>query len=191
MESSNTTISKKKSDNSFSSNENDFVDNLFRERGIRFTKNSNGEYDIGVSFHLIEFPELITDRKLIIKFGKVSGAFDCSYCNLTSLEGCPKEVGSYFYCSECVNLTSLEGAPKTVGGNFNCSNCQNLTSLEGCPREVWGNFYCVFCRGLKSLKGAPERVGRSFYCYDCGVKFTEDDVKEHCKVSEKIFVQFF
>ena len=56
-----------------------------------------------------------------IKFGRVSGNFDCSKNQLGSLEGCPKEVGGNFIC--CNNkLSSLADAPISVGGDFNCSN---------------------------------------------------------------------
>jgi hypothetical protein len=37
-------------------------------------------------------------KKLPIKFGKVSGDFDCAWNNLTTLEGCPNYVGRHFYC---------------------------------------------------------------------------------------------
>jgi hypothetical protein len=36
-------------------------------------------------------------KKLPVKFGKVSGFFDCSTSNLTTLENCPKYVGRNFY----------------------------------------------------------------------------------------------
>ena len=122
----------KKSTNSFLSEENEFVDNLFNDRGIKFTKNSNGEYDINGNFDLFYFPELIVDGKLIIKFGKVSGKFSCHQCyNLTSLEGCPREVSGYFWCSDCFNLTSLEGNTKEVGGDFYCNGCDSLISICG------------------------------------------------------------
>ena len=49
----------------------------------------------------------------------VTGYFDCSNNNLTSLEGAPKEVGGDFDCSDN-KLISLEGAPKEVGGGFDC-----------------------------------------------------------------------
>ena len=39
------------------------------------------------------------------------------------------------------NLTSLEGAPEIVGGNFDCAFNKKLKSLEGCPKEVGGDFY--------------------------------------------------
>ena len=87
-------------------------------------KNVNGEFDIDGDFYLKDYEYLIVDGKLAVKFGKVSGDFECS---------------------ECENLTSLEGSPREVGGNFDCSGCKNLTSLEGCPREVGGIFYCYDC----------------------------------------------
>ena len=97
-----------------------------------------------------------------IRFGKISGSFNCSENSLSSLEGAPREVGGGFYCSEN-QLTSLEGAPREVGGDFDCSYNQ-LTSLKGAPREVGGNFYC-HRNQLTSLKGAPRGVRRDFYCH--------------------------
>jgi len=120
--------------------------------------------------------------KLPIKFRNVSGFFDCSGNNLTSLEGCPEMVGGDFNCS-CNNLTSLLGSPKTVLGsfycrgnkltslegglktvlgNFNCYN-NNLTSLEGSPKTVLGNFNCGGNK-LTSLLGSPKTVGSNFIC---------------------------
>ena len=95
-----------------------------------------------------------------IKFGKVTEDFNCVNNNLTSLEGCPKEVGGNFYC-HYNNLTSLEGCPKEVNGNFNCSN-NNLTSLKFGPEKVNGNFNCSH-NSLTSLEGCPKEVGEVFY----------------------------
>ena len=100
--------------------------------------------------------------KLVVKFGVVKGDFDCSYINLTSLEGTPQEVGGDFDCGEN-QLTSLEGAPQEVGGSFGCSNNQ-LISLKGAPQEVSGSFWCRENQ-LTSLEGAPQVVGGRF---DCG-----------------------
>jgi hypothetical protein len=55
----------------------------------------------------------------ILKNVTVSGYFNCSYNNLTSLDGAPKTVGGDFVCTQN-QLTSLTGAPKTVGGDFFC-----------------------------------------------------------------------
>jgi hypothetical protein len=54
-----------------------------------------------------------------VRFGKVSGDFDCTGNLLTSLEHCPISVGGYFDCSINI-LTSLEGCPVSVGGDFYC-----------------------------------------------------------------------
>ena len=133
-----------------------------------FEKNASGEFDIGGNFDLIGYEYLIVDGKLAVKFGKVSRNFICAYCeNLTSLEGCPREVGGNFNCYYCENLTSLKGCPEEVGGSFDCNNCENLKSLEGCPKEVGGYFDCSDCINLKSLKGCPEKVGGTFDCSGC------------------------
>lgn len=73
--------------------------------------------------------------ELPIKFGKVGGHFDCSYNELTSLEGSPREVGGLFYCYGN-DLTTLEGAPEKVGKIFDCTR-NKLTTLKGGPEEVW------------------------------------------------------
>ena len=102
------------------------------------------------------------DKKgFTINFGKVTGDFNCSSLDLTSLKGSPQEVGGNFYCSYNY-LTSLEGAPQEVGGNFNC-NYNKLTSLEGAPQKVGGDFECQ-SNQLKSLEGAPQKVGGRFNC---------------------------
>jgi hypothetical protein len=79
--------------------------------------------------------------RIPVQFKKVSGYFDCSYNQLTTLEGAPESVGKNF---DCFNnkLTTLEGAPRSVGEDFWCSHNQ-LTSLQGAPDSVGGSFYCI------------------------------------------------
>jgi hypothetical protein len=67
--------------------------------------------------------------KLPLKFGVVSGYFDCADNQLTTLEGSPSWVGGYFDCADN-QLTTLEGSPSWVGGYFDCYSNQ-LTTLEG------------------------------------------------------------
>ena len=59
-----------------------------------------------------------------IKFGTVTGDFDCSYNNLTNLEGAPIYVGGNFWCCDRWNdphLESLQGAEECIiGGDFDC-----------------------------------------------------------------------
>ena len=90
-----------------------------------------------------------------VKFGKVSGDFDCSGNQLTSLEGAPQEVRVDFNCYDN-KLTSLEGAPQKVGGHFVCDYNQ-LTSLEGAPQQIRWSFSCEENQ-LTSLEGAPQTV---------------------------------
>lgn len=54
------------------------------------------------------------------QFGKVTGSFNCSGNELTSLKGCPTSVGRSFYCSNN-KLVSLKGCPPSVV-DFRCSN---------------------------------------------------------------------
>jgi len=70
----------------------------------------------------------------------VTGWFDCSHNDLTSLEGSPRSVGLNFDCGYN-KLISLKGAPKSVDGYFYCIN-NNITDLEGGPESVGEYFYC-------------------------------------------------
>ena len=168
--------------------------------------NNDGSYDVNDDVNLKNFEHFISKGKLTVKFNKVSGAFICINLNLTSLDGCPKEVGEMFNCADN-NLTSLKGCPEKVGTFFICSN-NNLTSLEGCPKEVKGWFNCQKNK-LASLKGCPEKIGGNFNCsgnkltslegaptkvsgdFDCSnnrKKFTKSDIEEVCKVKGSINV---
>ena len=73
-----------------------------------------------------------------IRFGKVSGDFDCYNNQLRTLEGSPRGVGGDF---DCYNnqLRTLEGAPRKVDGMFSCSY-NPLISLEGAPEMIKGHF---------------------------------------------------
>ena len=168
-----------------------------------YTLNDRGEVDVdgGVDLRkkgLKEFPSFI-------QFGIVKGFFDCSYNNLTSLKGAPKEVGSKFDCryNELIsleespkevgedfycqgnNLTTLKGAPNRVNGYFNCT-FNNLITLEGAPSEVGRDFDC-YSNNLTTLKGAPNRVKGYFNCSINSTQFTKDDVKKVC-IAKKIIV---
>ena len=55
-----------------------------------------------------------------------TGDFDCSYNELTSLEGAPTTVNGHFNCIEN-DLTSLDGCPKKVDGDFDISKGTGFT----------------------------------------------------------------
>lgn len=57
------------------------------------------------------------DGLIPVKFGKVSGSFNCNDCGLTTLKNSPIEVGDYF-CASGNKILSLEGCPKKVGIRF-------------------------------------------------------------------------
>ena len=77
--------------------------------------------------------------ELPIKFGVVTGYFDCGGNKLNSLEGCPLRVGGSFYC-DSNNLTSLEFCPKYVGGDFYCGG-NNIREFTGI-KYIEGELYC-------------------------------------------------
>jgi len=126
------------------------------------TKNPDGSYDVKGALDL----NGMGLSKLPVRFNKVERSFDVSSNVLTTLEGCPKQVGGYFCCDSNF-LTSLVGGPETVGGFFTCSR-NKLTSLDGCPEMVIGNFYC-----MDQMK----------------IQFTEREVAERCEVKGEIFVK--
>jgi hypothetical protein len=99
-------------------------------------------------------------RKLPLKFGRVHGIFDCSYNELTTLDGSPSYVED-FDCSHN-KLTTLEGSPSKVILSFDCSS-NELTGLESGPIEVGGNYWCSNNK-LINLKGAPLEISRDFNC---------------------------
>ena len=86
------------------------------------------------------------------------GNFDCSWNNLTSLKGAPKEVKGLFNCSGN-NIISLEYGPKKAK-IYDCSS-NNLRDLQGAPEEV--ELFDCSENKLKSLIGGPKKA-RSYYC---------------------------
>lgn len=107
--------------------------------------------------------DMVENGKLIYKFGKITGYFILPFDILTSLDGCPQEVGGMFNCSRNM-LTSLEGGPTKVGGDYYCSK-NKLSNLKGSPVEVGKNFFCSDNQ-LSNLEGAPQKVGGNFVCQD-------------------------
>ena len=115
------------------------VDTICKKYDIEnYTINPDGTVDVDGNVSLYKKGL----KELPLKFGKVSGSFDCRNNQLTTLEGAPKVVGGNFACDRN-QLITLEGAPKEVGGVFDCEYNQ-LTTLEGAPKVVGGNFYCSY-----------------------------------------------
>lgn len=106
-----------------------------------------------------EIKEWPLPTKLPLNFGVISGHFICSYNQLTTLEGCPREVGRNFRCDNN-KLTSLIGAPKKIGGYFKCNNNQ-LVNLIGGPEIVIGS-YNARDNKINSFEGFPEDFDQDF-----------------------------
>ena len=136
------------------------IDSICKEYRIEnYTINPDGTVDVDgdINIYFARRGEMLT--KIPLKFGRVSGNFDCMNNRLTTLEGSPSYVGGTFFCSYN-KLTTLEGAPESVGGNFHCSDNQLIT-LEGGPKRVGGHFNCSDNQ-LTTLEGGPKRVGGNF-----------------------------
>jgi hypothetical protein len=101
-----------------------------------YTINSNNTVDVNGSVNL--WKNLGDMEKLPVKFGKVSGYFDCRYNMLTTLDGYPKYIGDYFACYEN-KLTSLEYCPKYIDDNFYCGQNKLTHHILG---NVQRNIYC-------------------------------------------------
>lgn len=86
----------------------------------------------------------------------VTGNFNCSGNQLTSLKGAPKSVGGWFNCCDN-NLTSLEGATQSVGGDFICLRNILLKSLAGFKSEIGGLFMC----GSERLQQEYEEIKKA------------------------------
>jgi len=112
------------------------IDSICKKYGIyNYTINSDGTVDVDGSVYL----NSKNLNKLPLKFGNVSGNFNCGRNRLTTLEGCPKSLGGTFNCSYN-KLTSLEFCPQSVGGYFAFSYNQ-LKDLYGFPEFFDSDVY--------------------------------------------------
>jgi hypothetical protein len=116
---------------------------------------NNGVVDVDGSVYL-DYCKL---TELPLKFGTVTGWFNCSRNLLTSLEGSPKVVYGSFSCNNN-RLTSLEGGPENVGFKFICSN-NILTTLKGCPKSIGRDFICDQNR-LLDIDFIPDSIKGKF-----------------------------
>lgn len=96
--------------------------------------------DVNLEGKLGDFGELGELGGEEIRFGKVTGTFNCRKNRLISLKGTPRVVGGDFLCSSN-KLPDLADAPIEVGGKFDCSD-NPLTSLDGFPECIRGGFFC-------------------------------------------------
>lgn len=126
-----------------------------------------GKWEINPNTKLIDirgsfsFKDLGTSSMRGLKFGEVTGNFDCSFNNLKTLRGCPIKVGGNFLCSGNP-IKNLKGAPLEIGGHF---------EFIGDP--------------INSLEGLPERISDGF-CLN-GFYITEDEYTDLLVYLKKLF----
>jgi hypothetical protein len=132
---------------------------------------------INAYYFRIDFNVKTWDDFVLKNFPKMD-LFDSAFFEnkqLTSLNGCPQEINSGFYCSNN-KLTSLKGGPQKVSGSFCCFN-NKLTSLKGSPKEVGYHFTCSYNK-LTSLEGAPMEIG-GIFSYSGNPNLTEYKIKAY------------
>ena len=102
-----------------------------------YTINPDGSIDVAGDVNL--WGKGLTE--LPLTFNKVTGYFNCSFNNLTSLKGSPSWVGGNFNCIYN-DLSDLVGSPKEVGGNFFCGENEKLITPKGCTEKIGNEFNC-------------------------------------------------
>jgi hypothetical protein len=108
---------------------------ICKQYGItNYTINSDGSIDVNGGVDL--YDKGLTE--LPLRFNRVTGDFDCSRNNLTSLNGSPRWIGGWFSC-QYNQLTSLEFSPDYIGGFFDCTG--NKLTDNYCESEIGGGFY--------------------------------------------------
>ena len=97
-------------------------------------------------------PFAVQNGKIKYKFTKVSGLFDCSDLQLTSLENCPKEVHNF----NCMNnsLRSYQYGPTIVHGDINCTLNQ-LENFKYFPKKIGGSLLANM-NMLEDVEDIPE-----------------------------------
>lgn len=91
----------------------------------------------------------------------VNGDVHLSKCKLKTLPIVFNKVFGGFYCYEN-ELTSLNGCPREVGGEFDCED-NNLTSLDWCPDCIHGGFKFSGNKDLK-ITTYPKQIGDDVRC---------------------------
>lgn len=112
-------------------------------------------------FETISLAYLYCKDYIPVQFGIIEGDFNCSYCELTTLKGCPDIVKGNFNCRRN-SLTTLKYFPQYIDGNIDCSG-NDLTSLKGVPEIINGTFCCSFNQ-LTNLIEGPKIVKGDFNC---------------------------
>jgi hypothetical protein len=149
--------------------------------------NIQGDFDGSRSEDFAKAPKILP-----FVFGKVSGTFDIGGLEITTLEGCPEEVGESFICSNNL-LDDLKFGPKKAK-RYYCSN-NYLNSLDGISDDceeisaagnnisdlkalsnrdsISGVLMLYKNPLLKNLEGCPKTIGKGLDVSACGLESLE------------------
>jgi hypothetical protein len=123
---------------------------------------------------------------LPIKFKKVKGSFTMrGSSKITSLKGCPEEVGKDFNASQLGIVDLLDG-PKRVGGNYIVEGCTALTTLMGFPEYV-GEDFSAAQSAVGTLRGVTPSsvVEGSFDMSFTKIRRIDGFPTVNCKVTQR------
>ncbi len=115
------------------------IDSICKKYDIEnYTINGDGSIDVDSSVS-------ISGRslyKLPLNFRKVKDNFSCTNNQLTSLEGCPIEIGGSFACGGN-RITSFKRCPKSINGSFFDCTGNNIRDFYGFP-DFWEGALFIF-----------------------------------------------
>lgn len=132
----------------------DDIESWFDENRFKVDYTVSGGKVTAKSFKMVGHTDM---KGLGVQFDKVNGDFELSHNGLTTLKGCPSEVGGK-YIIKGKFIKSLSLGPKVVKGDCIISGTE-ITSLEGAPTEVGGVLSLSLNPKLTSFKGGPTKVG--------------------------------
>jgi hypothetical protein len=156
------------------SGENSLTLDILRNRGVKHSIDRNGYVNVDGNCNindldLYDFGE--------IQFGTVTGDFNCSDNNLTSLKGSPIKVGANFFCTEN-KLRNLIDGPEDVGKSYFCFG-NKLLSLKGSPKRV-GEDFVVDLEYVNTLEWVPGIIEGSLLLCDSfqDSMFYEEEIRK-------------
>ena len=103
-------------------------------------------------------------KKLLVKFGVITGDFNSESSSLETFENFPDEIQGNFICRYCTKITSLKGFPKKVVGNVLLERFSKLKTLDGLSKDIGANLTLKDFSSLESLKGCPSIIKGNFSC---------------------------
>lgn len=108
-------------------------ENYIRNYRINYDFSIDVQQDVHLAYERCQFD------KLPIRFNYVDGDFCIYGLGLTTLDGCPKTITGYFDCSDN-ELTSLEFGPEDVP-IYHCYD-NKLTNLDFLPNQHMDELHC-------------------------------------------------